>query len=94
MKGWLNMHNIYELFACQRRVLLSADYICKQLGQRVGPELDPSRFDSLVVFLLEFFEKVNFKNVSRRQKNHEKLTSMQRVMLLNYDSSRLFYYLR
>ena len=58
------MLNIYELFACQGILLLSADYICKQLGQRVGPELDPSCLTQ-VVFLLEFFEKVNFENVSR-----------------------------
>ena len=29
--------------------------------QNNGPDLDPKRFDTLIVFLKEFFEKVNFE---------------------------------
>ena len=38
-------------------------------------------FDTLIVFLKEFFEKVNFekKKVSMRQQKIEKLASMRRV---------------
>ena len=35
--------------------------------------------DKLIVFLKEFFEKVNFEKVSRQQQKHEKLPSMQKV---------------
>ena len=48
--------------------------------QNVGPDLDPSCL-TLIVFLKEFFEKVNFEKVSRRQQKPEKLPSMQRVNL-------------
>ena len=37
-------------------------------------------FDTLIVVLKEFFEKVNVeKKVSRRQQKHEMITNMQRV---------------
>ena len=43
-----------------------------QERQNVGPDLGPNRFDSLIVFLKDFFLKV-----SRLQQKHEKLPSMQ-----------------
>ena len=36
-------------------------------------------FDTLIVFVQEFCEKVNFEKVSRRQLKHEKLPSMHRA---------------
>ena len=61
----------------------SADKLCKQFGPRPGPECwscsGSKLFDTLIVFLKEFFEKVNFKKISRRHQKHEKLPSMQRV---------------
>ena len=32
-----------------------------QDGQDIGPDLDPNLFDTLIVFLKEPFEKVNFE---------------------------------
>ena len=43
--------------------------------QNVGPDLDPN----CILFLKEFFEKVDFENNHQTtKKNHEKLPSMQR----------------
>ena len=47
----------------------SADNFCKQFGPRSGPiESRPwsrsKQFDSLIVFMKEFFEKVNFEKKS------------------------------
>ena len=44
----------------------SADNLCKQFAPRSGPtevglDLDPNCLDTLVVFLKEFFEKVNYE---------------------------------
>ena len=36
-------------------------------------------FDTMIVFLKEFFEKVNFEKVSRRQQKHENFTIMQGI---------------
>ena len=47
--------------------LMSADNLCKQFGPRSGPtecrpDLNPNRLTlSLIVFLKDFFEKVNFE---------------------------------
>ena len=60
--------------------LLSAGNLCIQFGPRSGPTFCRSwfgykMFDTLIVFLKEFFEKVPFKKVSRRPKKHERLPS-------------------
>ena len=49
-----------------------------QDGQNVHPDLDQN-CDTLILFLKEFFEKVNFEKISRRQQKHGILPSMQRV---------------
>ena len=46
--------------------------------QNVGPDLDPNRW-TLMIFMKLFFEKVDFEKITRRQKKHEKLHSMQKV---------------
>ena len=57
--------------------LSSADNLCKQFGPRSGPTECRSwsgskLFDTLIVFLKEFFEKVDFeKNQQTTTKNHE-----------------------
>ena len=57
--------------------LSSADNLCKQFGPRSGPTECRSRFgskpfDTLTVFLKEFFEKVNLE-----KSQHEKIPNMQ-----------------
>ena len=65
--------------------LSSADNHCKQFGPRSGPtecwSWSGSRLlDTLMVFLKEFFEKVNFdKNQQTTAEKREKLPSMPRV---------------
>ena len=54
------------LSPCWWRLLPSADNLCKQFGSRPGPTFCRSwsgaiLFDTLIVFLKEFFEKVNFE---------------------------------
>ena len=41
--------------------------------------MDPKLFDTLKVFIKEFFEKVNFDESEQITKKIEKLPSMQRV---------------
>ena len=60
----------------------SADELRKQFGPRSGlafcwPDLDPS-----CLARKKFLKKLLFKNISD-DKNHEKLASMQRVILLH-----------
>ena len=45
------------------RLVLSADNICKQFGLRSGPteRCDSKLFDTRIVFLKDFFEKVDFE---------------------------------
>ena len=58
-----------------------------QTGPKSGPTFCRSwsgskLFDHLIVFLKEFFEKVNFEKSQQRQQKHEKLPSIQRVTFL------------
>ena len=55
----------------------SADDICKQFGPR--SDLTKLRPDTLMLFLKEFFEKVDFEKHQQTTKKHEKLPSGQRV---------------
>ena len=48
-----------------------------QARQNVGPDLDPKLFDTLMVFLKEFFKKVDFEKKSADDKNHAKLPRRQ-----------------
>ena len=55
-------------------LLSSADNFCEQLDpdqdrQNVGPDLDPNCFDTLMVFLKEYFEKVDFEKNQQTTKN-------------------------
>ena len=61
-----------------------ADNFCKQLGPRSGPTkcraLSWSKlFDTLMVFLKESFEKVDFEKNQQTTKKHEKLPRGQKV---------------
>ena len=62
----------------------SADNFCKQFGPRSGPRKrlawsGSNLFDTLMVFLEEFFEKVDFENNQQTTKKHENLRRGQRV---------------
>ena len=41
--------------------------------QNVGPDLDPNSL-TLIVFLEEFFKKVDFEKSQQTTKNHKKIT--------------------
>ena len=56
-------------------LLSSANNLCKQFGPRSGSIL----FDTLMVFMKEFFKKVDFEKNHKKTKKHEKLPSKQRV---------------
>ena len=68
-----------KLLPCQRRLLSSADNLCKQFCSKSGMterlSLSGSKsFDTLLVFLdLNVLKKIILKKVSRRQKIHEKM---------------------
>ena len=60
----------------------SADILCKQFGPRPGPTECRTwsgyrLFHTLMVFLKEFFEKVDFNKNQQTTKKHEKLISRQ-----------------
>ena len=48
----------------------SADNVCKQFGPRSGSKL----FDILIVFLKDFFQKVNFEKKTADDKKAGKIT--------------------
>ena len=48
---------------CHLLITLANSLDPDQDGQNVGPDLDPKLFDTLIVFLNEYFEKVNFENI-------------------------------
>ena len=51
--------------------------------QNVQPDLDPICL-TLIVFLKEFFEKVDFEKISRQQKRGKKFPRWQRVNFKSY----------
>ena len=53
-----------------------------QAQQNVGPDLDPNLFDTLMVFLKDFFEKVNLKKNPQMTKKACKIT--QHAELTHY----------
>ena len=64
----------------------SADNLCKPFGPRSGRTECLARsecklFDTLIVFLKEFFQKVDFEKKSADNKKHAKLPSRQSVKL-------------
>ena len=56
------------------KYVLSAENFCKQFGPRSWSKL----FDTLMVFLKEFFQKVCLKIFSRRQKKACKITQQEK----------------
>ena len=66
--------------------MVSADNLCKQFGPRSGPTkcrvLSGSKlFDTLMVFLIEFFEKVDFEKNKQMTIKHGTIPSRERVSL-------------
>ena len=71
----LNVSAFFLLSLCL--LMSSADNLCKQFGPRPGPTKcracsGSKLFDTLMVFLKDFFKKLILKNVSRRQKSIRK----------------------
>ena len=71
-----------------------ADNLCKQFGFRSGPTKcrawsGSKLFDTLMVLLKEFFEKVEFEKNQQTTKKHAKLPSRQRVGLLEPSADNL-----
>ena len=64
-------------------LVLPGDSICQQFGPRSGPMKCQARsgsklFDTLILFLKEFWEKFILKNIQPTTKKHAKLPSKQR----------------
>ena len=64
-------------------LVLSADNLCKQFGPRSGPTKcrawsESKLFDTLMVFLKEFFKIIDFEKNQQTTQKHEKLPSMQK----------------
>ena len=62
----------------------SADNLSKQFGPRSGPTKrrtwsGSKLFDLLIIFLIEYFEKVDFEKNQQTTKKDAKFPSMQRV---------------
>ena len=65
-------------------LVTSANNLCKQFRPRSGQTKRRARsesklFDTLMIFLKEFFKKLDFEQKKLETKNHEKLPSMQRI---------------
>ena len=62
--------------------MLSADIPCKQVGPRSGWTKSRSGsklFDTLTVYLKEFFQNINFEKNQQTTKKHVQFFGMQRV---------------
>ena len=64
--------------------LMSADKLCKEFGSRPGLTKCQAwsrikLFDTLMIFLKEYFQTFNFEKKSADNKKHAKLPSMQRL---------------
>ena len=62
--------NIEITFNSASHILSSADNLCKQFGPRSGPtecwsQSGSKLFNTTILFLKEFFEKVNFENIQQ-----------------------------
>ena len=71
---------------CQLLITFPDSLDPDQNRQNVGTDLDPnsfSLFDTLMVFLKEFFEKDDFEKNQRTTKHMKKLSSMRRVKATN-----------
>ena len=64
---------------CQLKITFANSLDPDQAGQNIGPDLNPICFDTLIVFLKEFFENADFEKKSADNKNIAKLPTMQRV---------------
>ena len=63
-----------------------------QARHNVRPDLDPN-YLTLMVFLKEFFEKVDNEKNQQTTKKHEKLPRMQRVKLMDKYVHKFFVHL-
>ena len=76
-------------YKCHLLITLANSLDPDQARQNVGPDLDPNCL-TLMVFLKEFFETVDFeKKISRRQKSMQNYPACKRLMLLTLKSNSL-----
>ena len=71
----------FFLGALRVNSLPASNKVCRLLltfAKQFGSKL----FDTLIVFLKDFYEKVHFEKSQQMTKNHEKLPKMQRVSCL------------
>ena len=78
-----------NLFLTPNLLVSSADNVWKQIGPRSGPtecraKSGSNLFDTLMVFLKEFFEIVDFEKDLQTTKKHEKLPRGQRVNVTRF----------
>ena len=78
----------FRIIPYKQQILLSADYLYKQFGPRSGPTFCRSwswskQFVTLIVFLKEYFEKVNFEKSQQTTTRALKLPNMLRIQVLS-----------
>ena len=56
-----------------------------QDGQNDRLDMDPNRFDTLIVFLKELYEKVNFEKNQQTTKKHENYPACKELKVLISD---------
>ena len=83
----VNIYNVTYLFPCCRGLLSSADKLCKQSGPRSGPTKRQAwsgskLFDTLMVFLKDLFEKVNFQNNPQMTKSMQNYPACKELYVL------------
>ena len=72
------IHNLLFVYYCRRLISFANSLDLDQARHFVRPDLDPNCL-TLIAFLKEFFEKVDFEKNQQTTKKHAKLPSRQSV---------------
>ena len=68
-------------YFCRLLITFAKKLDAGQARQNIGPDLDPSVFDTLMIFLKEIFFKVNLKTKIQTTKKHA-LFENKRIFLI------------